>query len=143
MARTQTNDGGEEEEMDETRDLIKTAVEEIQRLLSTDRVVGEPITVGDNTIIPLVYVGFGFGAGGGTGKGGTAEKEMGEGTGGGAGGGGGVRPVAVIVVNEEGVRVEPMKGTISSLVESVSGVVARVIEKREAGKEEKGDNEDK
>jgi uncharacterized spore protein YtfJ len=53
---------------------------------------------------------------------------MGEGT----GGGGGVRPVAVLMVSDEGIRVESPKGTILSLAEGVSGVVTKVIGKREA-----------
>ena len=120
--------------MDETQDLIKTVLEEIRGVLSAERVVGEPIVVGGNTIIPLVSVGFGFGGGSGTGKGGKTEKETGEGKGGATGGGGGVKPVALIIVNEEGVRVETIKGAVSSVAESVSDLVTKVMEKRAAGK---------
>ena len=127
--------------MEETQNLVKTSIEEIKGVLSAETVVGEPIVVGGNTIIPLVSVGFGFGGGSGTGKGGKSEKEMGEGTGGGSGGGGGVKPVALIIVNEEGVRVEAIKGAVSSLAESVSEVVGKVMEKRAAGKGE-GKEED-
>ena len=69
--------------MEDVEKLLKTAMGEIERMLNTKTVVGEPITIEGNTLIPLVSVGFGFGAGGGTGtmKAGTA----GEGTGGGAG----------------------------------------------------------
>ena len=122
--------------MEETQNLVKTSMEEIRGMLSAGRVVGEPIVVGGNTIIPLVSVGFGFGGGGGTGKGGKSEKETGEGTGGGTGGGGGVKPVALIIVNEEGVRIEAIKGAVSTLAESVSNLVVKVMEKREAGKGE-------
>ena len=117
--------------MEETQNLVKTSMEEIRGVLSAERVVGEPIVVGGNTIIPLVNVGFGFGVGAGAGKGGS-EKETGEGTGGATGGGGGVKPVALIIVNEGGVRVEPMKGAVSSLAESVSDLVVKVMEKRAA-----------
>ena len=129
--------------MEETQNLVKTSMEEIRGVLSAARVVGEPIVVGDNTIIPLVSVGFGFGAGGGTGKGGRSDKETGEGRGEGTGGGGGVKPVALIIVNEEGVRVEAIKGTASSLAESVSGLVVKVMEKRAAGKGEGKEEEGK
>ena len=122
--------------MEETQNLVKTSMEEIRGVLSAERVVGEPIVVGGNTIIPLVSAGFGFGAGGGTGKGGKSEKETGEGTGGSTGGGGGVKPVAVIIINEEGVRVESIKGAVSSLAESVSNLVVKVMEKRDAEKGE-------
>ena len=129
--------------MEETQNLVKTAMEEIRGVLSAETVVGEPIVVGGNTIIPLVSVGFGFGGGGGTGKGGKSEKETGEGRGEGTGGGGGVKPVAVIIVNDEGVRVEAIKGAVSSLAESVSDMVAKVMEKRGAGKDEGKEEEGK
>jgi len=123
--------------MEEVQNLVKTCVQEIEKVLTTKTVVGEPMTVGDNTIIPLVSIGFAFGAGGGSGKG---RKEQGEGTGGGAGGGGGIKPVAVIVVNKEGVRIEPMKGAVASIGERLADIVAKVMEKRgEKKKEEKGE----
>ena len=53
--------------MEDVEKMFKSAIEEIERMLSTKRVVGEPITVDGNTLIPLVSVGFGFGAGGGSG----------------------------------------------------------------------------
>ena len=129
--------------MEETQNLVKTSMEEIRGVLKAERVVGEPIVVGGNTIIPLVSVGFGFGAGGGTGKGGRSQKETGEGRGEGTGGGGGVKPVALIIVNEEGVRVEAIKGTISSLGESLSDLAVKMIEKRAAGKGEGKEEEGK
>ena len=129
--------------MEETPNLVKTCMEEIRGVLSAERVVGEPIIVGGNTIIPLVSVGFGFGVGGGTGKGGKSEKETGEGRGSGSGGGGGVRPVALIIVNEEGVRVEAIKGAVSSLAQSASDLVVKVMEKRAAGKGEGKEEEGK
>ena len=129
--------------MEETQNLVKTSMEEIKGMLSAERVVGEPIVVGGNTIIPVVSAGFGFGGGSGTGKGGKSEKETGEGAGGATGGGGGVKPVALIIVNEEGVRFEAMKGAVSSLAESVSGLVVKVMEKRAAGKDEGKEEEGK
>ena len=129
--------------MEETQSLVKTSMEEIRGVLSAGTVVGEPIVVGGNTIIPLVSIGFGFGAGGGTGKGGKSEKDTGEGRGGGTGGGGGVKPVAVIIVNDQGVRVEAIKGAVSSLADSVSDLVAKVMEKRAAGKGEGREEEGK
>ena len=129
--------------MEDTQNLVKTTLEEIRGMLSGERVVGEPIVVGGNTIIPLVSVGFGFGGASGTGKGGKSEKETGEGRGGVTGGGGGVKPVALIIVNEEGVRVETIKGAVSSLADSVSDLVAKVMEKRAAEKGEGNEEEGK
>lgn len=120
--------------MEEVQNLVKTALDEIERMLTTKAVVGEAMTVEGNTLIPLVSIGFGFGGGGGTGKG---PKETGEGIGSGIGGGGGVKPVGVIVVNKEGVRIEPVKGGAASFAEKVADVVGKVMEKRGEKKQEK------
>ena len=77
--------------MVEIEKLFDKAVAEIERMLNTKTVVGEPITIEGTTLIPLVNVGFGFGVGGGEGT----EPQKGTGKGGGTGGGGGVKPVAV------------------------------------------------
>ena len=96
--------------MEEVENLFNKAVGELERMLNTKTVVGDPITVEGNTLIPLVNVGFGFGAGGG--KGTEAEKCSGHG--GGTGGGGGVKPVALIIINKDGVRVESIKSATAS-----------------------------
>ncbi len=85
---------------------------EIEKLLTTKTVVGEPIMVDGKTLIPLISVGFGFGAGGGTGK--TSMKQPQEGTGGGTGGGAGIRPIAVIISDKDGIRIEPIKGGLAA-----------------------------
>lgn len=120
--------------MEDVEKLVKTSLGEIERLLSTKTVVGEPMTVEGNTIIPLISVGFGFGAGGGSGKSEKATK--GEGTGGGTGGAGGIRPVAIIVVNKDGVKVETIKGGTASALEKVGEVIGKAVEKRMEKKKE-------
>lgn len=119
--------------MSEVEQLIKTTLNEIERILSTKSVVGEPMTVEGNTIIPLVAIGFGFGGGGGSG----GPKDKAEGSGAGTGGGGGIKPIGVIVVNEEGVRVEPIRGKAAGLVESVTEGITKIVEKRREKKDEK------
>ena len=74
-----------------------------------------------NTLIPLVNVGFGFGVGSGEGT----EPEKGSGHGGGTGGGGGVKPVALIVINDEGVHVESIKSGAASAFEKVAETVGK------------------
>lgn len=117
--------------MEEIEKLFKTAMGEIEKMLSTKTVVGEPITIEGNTLIPLVSVGFGFGAGGGSGK--APGGDQGEGTGGGTGGGGGVKPVALIIINKDGVRMEPIKGATSSVLEKFAEVAAEGIKKANMG----------
>ena len=48
-------------------DMVKTMVSELEKLITTERVIGKPQTFGDITVIPVCSIGFGFGAGGGKG----------------------------------------------------------------------------
>ncbi len=107
--------------MKDMDELFGKAIGEIERMLSTKTVVGDPITVDGTTLIPLVSVGFGFGVGAGEGN----DPKKGAGSGGGTGGGGGVKPVALVVVDKSGVRVEPIKGAAASLIEKVADVAGR------------------
>ena len=107
--------------MKDVEKLFGTAINEIERMLNTKTVVGDPITVEDNTLIPLISVGFGFGVGGGEGT----DPSKGSGTGGGTGGGGGVKPVALIIINKDGVRVEPIKGGTASVFEKIAETVSK------------------
>lgn len=107
--------------MKDMENLFAKAVEEIERMLNTKTVVGEPIVVEGNTLIPLVSVGFGFGVGGGEGT----DPKKGAGSGGGTGGGGGVKPVAMIVANKDGVRIESIKGGTASVLEKVAEAVGK------------------
>ena len=108
--------------MENIENLFDKTVGEIERMLNTKTVVGEPITVDGNTLIPLVNVGFGFGGGGGEGT----EPKKGSGHGGGAGGGGGVKPVALIIINQDGVRLEPIKSGAASVFEKVADTIGKV-----------------
>lgn len=118
----------------ELEKLVKVTMDEIEEMLDSKKVVGEPITVNGSTVIPLIGLGFGFGAGGGSGSGagpgagGTPGR--GEGTGGGTGGGGGVRPVGVIIIDDAGVRIEGIRGGAASVFERMGETIAHVVEKR-------------
>jgi uncharacterized spore protein YtfJ len=110
-----------EKTMEEIEKLFDKAISEIERMLNTKTVVGEPITVEGNTLIPLVNVGFGFGVGSGQGT----EPHKGSGKGGGTGGGGGVKPVAVVIINKDGVRLEPIKSGTTSVLEKVAETIGK------------------
>lgn len=107
--------------------ITKTTLQEIENVLTTRTIVGEPITIEGRTIVPLISAGFAFGAGGGSGKGEGSRK--GEGEGGATGGGAWVRPIAVIVSDKDGVRIEPVVGGISGALEKVGEALPRLAEK--------------
>ncbi|OGO59787.1 MAG: hypothetical protein A2025_02615 [Chloroflexi bacterium RBG_19FT_COMBO_47_15] len=113
--------------MDDIEKLIKTTLGEIEKVLDSKTVVGEAITIGGTTLIPLMSVGFGFAAGGGSGKG--EAKEATEGGGSGSGGGAGVRPIAVIVIDKDGVRIEPIKGGMATAIEKLSETIPDIAAK--------------
>jgi uncharacterized spore protein YtfJ len=124
--------------MENVEKLVQASMAEIERVLSTKSVVGEPITVDGNTIVPLVSIGFGFGAGSAMGRGQKEGRE--QGGGGGTGGGGGAKPVAIVIINKEGVHVAPIVGGAATALERgmerVTEVIAKAIEKRGEKKKE-------
>lgn len=105
-------------------DIMKEVSAELERLVSTKTVVGEAVTVGETTIIPVTKVSFGFGSGGGEGKKDGSE----EGFGGGGGAGAKIEPVAFIVVSPEGTRMMSISGKsdIGTLLESIPGLISKV-----------------
>ena len=113
--------------MEVVENLVRTTLGEIEKVLSTRTVVGEPITVEGATLLPLISVGFGFGAGGGEGKG--EAKQRGEGSGGGTGGGAWVKPIAIVIIDKDGVRIEPIKGGMAAAVEKVGDRIPQMMEK--------------
>ncbi len=129
--------------MNKVEQLVKTTLAELKQLANTQSVVGEPIQAGNATIIPLVKLGFGFGAGGGSGS-----KAGDNGTGGGAGAG--IKPVAVLIITDEGVRVESVPdkagsdgascGGGSSTADKVLDLLKIALNKRKGKDAEDTDN---
>ena len=113
--------------MNVVENLVKTTLEEIEKVLNTKTVVGEPIIIESTTLIPLISIGFGFGAGGGEVKG--EAKQKGEGSAGGTGGGAGVKPVAIVVIDKAVVRIEPIKGGFSAAIEKIGETIPHMVEK--------------
>ncbi|MFO8009831.1 MAG: spore germination protein GerW family protein [Dehalococcoidia bacterium] len=129
--------------MENIERLVATSMGEIEKLLNTKAVVGESVTSEGNTIIPLMSIAFVFAAGGGSGKGsgkgdkGRSGDGAGEGGAEGTAGGGGIKPTAVIIINQEGVRVEPVKGGATSVLEKIGETVEKIVTKRDEKGEEK------
>ncbi len=112
-------------------DLIKSTLKEVQNLMLTRTVVGEPITAGENTVIPVSKVTFGFGAGGGAG---TESKQFGEGSG--IGGGWSIEPVAFVVLGVDGAKMltigdkESVAGKLFDLAPKVMETVKEMVDNK-------------
>jgi len=80
-------------------------IDRLSDAAAVESVYGDPVTVGEKTVVPVARVAFGFGGGAGPGTGdgdGAHDAQGGEGW----GGGGGVRasPVGVLEVTEAETR---------------------------------------
>jgi len=118
------------------QELIKSILEELKAIAKTETIVGEPITIGDKTIVPVCKITLGFGAGGGTG----GAKDKGEGAGSGGGGGVAIFPAAFIVIKGDEVSVLGVKpGKWEYILEASPGI----IEKFREGKKGKKEKEEK
>ena len=118
----------------EVKDLLKSNLEEIEKVLSSKTVVGEPTVIGDTTLIPLISVGFTVGAGGGSG---TNIKGGAGGGGIGTGGHAGIKPVGMVIIDKSGIRLEGIKGGMASAMEKFAEKIPETIE-RWRGEKEKG-----
>lgn len=126
--------------IDSLLDLVSGKVNEMAQ---SDVVVGEPIELGDITLVPLSRVSLGFGGGGGQGEGSPGHRNSrrrrkgasnpepeaageGKGQGAGAGGGGKVRPVGVIIFSPDGVTIEAItdrKGVLDKIMDRVPDII--------------------
>ncbi|MEW8976831.1 MAG: spore germination protein GerW family protein [Symbiobacterium sp.] len=116
-------------------EFLSVVTETLEKHLSTKTVVGEPVTVGAVTLIPVIDITFGFGAGSGEG-----HDERQGGSGGGGGGGARLSARAVIVIRDGDVSVLPLHkgGAIDKIVESIPGLLEQVQARKQG---EKAQNE--
>lgn len=80
-------------DLSQVRDLLS----QVQAGARVTAAVGEPITVGDRIVIPVVEVGYGGAGGGGGGR--APQNQEVEGSGGGGGGGVHIRPLGCWVIS--------------------------------------------
>ena len=119
---------------------MKEVVEQLETLITTKTIVGEPITVAGKTVVPISKVSFGFGSGGGEGR---RDEESGFG---GAGAGGAkIEPVAFLVISEDEVKLLSATGKgidIGKIVEAVPEVMDKIKSIRgKKGKEKEKEKE--
>ncbi|TJX15180.1 sporulation protein [Tissierella creatinini] len=96
----------------------------LEEFIKTKTVVGEPMQIGDVTIVPFVEISFAVGTGGGSG----VEEKGNQGSGGGAGSGGKVSPTAVLVIKGDKVELLPINKTanLERLVQMVPDIVGKI-----------------
>jgi len=105
-------------------------------MAKSETVIGDPVTVGDKTVIPVVKISFGFGAGGGEGS-----QEKVSGFGGGGGGGARIEPAAFIIIDKDGAKLLPAgKGKWDTIIDAIPGIAKKISKFKDKFK--KSDDDD-
>jgi uncharacterized spore protein YtfJ len=118
-------------------EILKTALDQMQYIAKTKTIFGDPIEIGDITLIPVSKVSIGFAAGGA-----NSEKKSGAGTG--TGGGVQVTPVAFISISGEKVQIhsleksDPTFSKILSMAPDIIKRVSKFVDKKDKKDKESG-----
>ena len=117
-------------------ELMAETIQKIKEAVDANTVVGQPITAGEVTIIPVSRISLGFGTGG------KAPKNLGENPFGGGGGAGlKVIPVGFLVVSGTSVKMLPVDTATESpadrLMELIPDLLEQVSKKWEERKAKK------
>lgn len=122
-------------------ELMAETIQKIKEAVDANTVVGEPITAGEVTLIPVSKISLGFGTGGSE-IGGKAPKGLGENPFGG-GGGAGVKiiPVCFLVVTGSMVKVLPVDAapetSLDRIVDLIPDALNRITGMMEERKNKK------
>lgn len=106
----------------QVKENMEALFEKLENFLKTETVVGEPIVVGETTLVPIITVTFGCGTGSGGG-----DSKSGNSNGGGLGACARITPNAVVVIKNDGVTLLPVQGrsNLDSILNLVPGIVSK------------------
>ena len=103
-------------------EILKGVVGQLKEVARSETIIGEPVTVGEKTVIPIVKISFGFGAGGGQG-----DDQKRSGFGGGGGGGARIEPAAFIIMDKDDVKLLPVgKGKWDTIIDAIPGIAKKL-----------------
>lgn len=129
--------------------LMTTAMENLQKMVEVNTIIGDPVKSPDGSlIIPVSKVGFGFAAGGSefnSNQQGDSEATLP--FGGGSGGGVSITPVAFLIISEHEVkmvRLDQHAHVYEKIIDAAPQVVEKVQQMmKDSSKGEKKREEDK
>lgn len=117
---------------------VEGIIRRVTDTIKTETVIGEPITLGEVTLLPVMNVSFGFGGGGGDGASGGTNQ----GTGSGAGGGARMTVAGMVVVKGDEVSFVPTNkssgksGSFDKLLDALPDLLEKLSGKVSKQKEE-------
>ena len=106
--------------------MLQDTISKIREMVDVNNVIGEPITVGDVTIIPVSKVSVGFGGGGADY---AKNASTGEPFGGGVGGGVKVTPTCFLIVKDGNVRMMPVAVAANTTADRIVEMVPDTLDK--------------
>lgn len=112
------------------KENLDTLFDNLEKFLKTETVVGEPIVVGETTLVPIISLTFGCG----TGAGNNGEKNT-SANGTGLGAAAKVTPNAVIAITGDRVTLLPITG--KSNLDSLINIVPEIVSKFKSKKSDK------
>lgn len=114
---------------------IELLFSKLEDFVKSKTVVGEPIKVGEVTLVPIINTSFGLGAGEGDGE----DSKGNNGTGGGSGIGARIVPTAMLVIKDDNVELLPIKKNsgFEKLIDMVPDIVEKVNKENKESKKDK------
>ena len=108
--------------------MLENTIAKIREMVDVNSVVGEPITAGDVTIIPISKISIGLGGGGSdfVSKNPNHQENP---FGGGVGAGIKVTPVAFLIVKDGSVRMLPVSAPANTTVDRLVDMVPDTLDK--------------
>jgi len=122
--------------------MLENTIAKIREMVNVNTVVGDPITAGDVTILPISKISIGLGGGGSdfVSKNNNQHENP---FGGGVGAGVKVTPVAFLIIKEGSVRMLPVANpantTADRLVEMVPDTLDKIVSFIDTRLEKKGE----
>ncbi len=108
-------------------EMLENTIGKIREMVDVNSVIGEPITAGGVTIIPVSKVSVGFGGGGSDLA--NGQGKTGDPFGGGAGGGVKVIPVAFLVIKDGSVRMLPVAAPANTTADRIVEMIPDTLDK--------------
>lgn len=108
-------------------EVLESALTKVREMADANTVVGKPIAIGSTTIIPVSTIKLGMASGGAD----MASKTAGlnDSFGGGLGCGMSVTPVALIIMQGETVRVQPIDQPAHTAAERIIEQIPQLVDK--------------
>ena len=108
--------------------MLQDTISKIREMVDVNNVIGEPIRVGDVSIIPVSKVSVGFGGGGSdfVSKNPTKQDTP---FGGGVGGGVKVTPICFLIVKDGAVRMMPVAAPANTTADRIVEMVPDTLDK--------------